>query len=73
MTPEKFAVLSLVLLPPVLLLSAWASMQLRKAPPKREFGGPEDLAYLQRCVGAFRLLCLAIQEKESRFRDESNR
>jgi hypothetical protein len=65
----KFAIISLVLLPPILLLSAWVSMQIKLIPVRRETT-EEDKEELRRalgyCVLCFQVLCLAIQKQNER-------
>lgn len=65
----KFYILSLILLPPAFLLSAWVSMQIKLIPPRREATESDD-EELRKTLGLLvcyvRAWCLAIEKQKGK-------
>jgi hypothetical protein len=62
----KFAILSLVILPPALLLSTWVSMQIKLIHVRREPTEDEWRDALNNWVRMIRVVCLEIQKHKTK-------
>lgn len=60
----KFAILSLVALPPILLFSAWISMQIKSLPPPRMLNEEEMRRALNRAVSIWQAYLKYLEAKD---------